>query len=134
MLYIIRGGALVKIGYTADNVKRRLTQLQIGSPMPLRLVTVMEGERADEVALHDRCARWRSHGEWFQAAPVLELLGLVKKRPKVRGRAWGPYKHGARWRLLRKDPERPAKPGYVLSTHATEAEAVEARDRFNRAL
>ncbi|MEU9438370.1 GIY-YIG nuclease family protein [Streptomyces sp. NPDC048252] len=59
---------LVKIGWT-DNPKRRLRNLQTGSPVPLRLLALFEGGNTVEAELHRRFADKRRHGEWFDLGP-----------------------------------------------------------------
>lgn len=58
------GSPLVKIGWT-DNPKRRLRNLQTGSPVPLQLLALFEGGSIVEAELHRRFADRRRHGEWF---------------------------------------------------------------------
>lgn len=60
-------GGPIKIGLARDP-KARLMDLQIGSPVRLRMVAIIPGGRADEQAFHTQFAAWRLHGEWFDAA------------------------------------------------------------------
>ncbi len=60
--------SLVKIGWT-DNPKRRLRDLQTGSPVLLQLLAVFEGGPIVEADLHRRFADKRRHGEWFDLGP-----------------------------------------------------------------
>lgn len=64
-VYCIRSGCFVKIGVT-DNVGRRLSQLQTGSPEPLYLVGYDIGTFEDERRLHDELEQFRVRGEWFR--------------------------------------------------------------------
>lgn len=72
---------LVKIG-TSAMVAQRLSQLQVGSPTPLRLIGYALGSLEEEYAIHDRHrARW-SHGEWFRMTDeetAAELGALVRR-------------------------------------------------------
>lgn len=62
MLYIIRGGSYVKIGYTAQDVKRRMNELQTGSPTRLRLIkTSSHATEAEAVEARDRFNRELAH-------------------------------------------------------------------------
>lgn len=62
---------LIKIGW-ARNIKKRLSQLQCGSPHPIRLVAVMRGAtRLDEGAMHRLYAKRRYRGEWFWLCPEM---------------------------------------------------------------
>jgi hypothetical protein len=58
---------LVKIGFTTGKPRSRLSQLQTGSPLPLRLWAYVAGTNELEKALHQAFAPLRSHGEWFFA-------------------------------------------------------------------
>lgn len=59
---------VVKIGCSTDP-KRRLRNLQSGSPAPLRLLATFEGGYVAEKELHRRFAGRRVHGEWFDLGP-----------------------------------------------------------------
>lgn len=72
---------LTKIGisWTPD---RRVMQLQVGSPTPLRFVGAALGTQADEYAIHDRLRdRW-SHGEWFRMTDEETDTALERLRAK----------------------------------------------------
>lgn len=55
----------VKLGYTGANVKRRLTQLAMGSSQALKLLWQTEGGQDLERRLHQRLIASRVRGEWF---------------------------------------------------------------------
>jgi hypothetical protein len=55
---------LVKIGWTSD-LEQRLYALRKGSPVELRLVKCIPGDRSLESALHRRFRAHRVRGEWF---------------------------------------------------------------------
>lgn len=59
----------IKIGFTADDPKRRLNQLQTGNASALKLLGFVRGTPADEKQLHVELAEWRLQGEWFQSHP-----------------------------------------------------------------
>tara|TARA_B100000212_G_scaffold305555_1_gene253632 strand:- start:516 stop:821 length:306 start_codon:yes stop_codon:yes gene_type:complete len=67
-LYIIQSDKTgdIKIGRSKDP-KRRLKQLQTGSPHKLKLLLVIEGKGKIEKSLHNRLQQYRSrrNGEWF---------------------------------------------------------------------
>lgn len=66
-LYIVRVGAYLKIGYTA-NIENRMRTY----PPDSILLATWPGTRAEEAALHRRFAHLRSHGrEWYPLAPVI---------------------------------------------------------------
>ena len=67
LLYIIGGASLYKIGIATD-ISDRLSSLQIGSPLPLRLLFLFEHPDAVEIEkyLHTELHEFHSHGEWFR--------------------------------------------------------------------
>ncbi len=61
----------VKIGFTRD-LHRRLTDLQIANPYPLRVVLELPGaDELYEFALHRHFAAACLRGEWFAFTPEL---------------------------------------------------------------
>lgn len=74
-VYFVRGADKVKVGIAVDP-ELRLANLRLECPVPLALVRVVAAPHARtlERALHRRWAEHRSHGEWFDAAPVLADL------------------------------------------------------------
>ena len=76
MIYFIQMGAdgPVKIGHSTAPA-RRLSSLQTGCPVQLRLLSVTDGDEAAERATHERFAGLRIRGEWF--SPGDDLLGYA---------------------------------------------------------
>lgn len=78
-VYFVRAVTLglIKIG-VADDARARLRTLANQSPDRLAVLGVMICDRggATEPDLHQRFARWRVHGEWFDPAP--ELLDFIE--------------------------------------------------------
>lgn len=66
MIYFIRSGRHVKIGYTKHSMKRRLEDLQIGNPVKLEALAMIEGDRRAELDVHDLFNDIRVQGEWFK--------------------------------------------------------------------
>lgn len=94
MIYFVQSikGGPVKIGW-ANNVERRLQELQTGSPVPLQLLGTMRGKASAEFELHRQFNEERSHGEWFVLSPRLEAFLIendVFASKKV-NRATDPY-------------------------------------------
>jgi hypothetical protein len=58
------GTNLVKVGRSV-NPARRLGQLQLLSPVPLRVVGLIHGGSEVETIVHAGILSLRSHGEWF---------------------------------------------------------------------
>jgi hypothetical protein len=72
-VYFIVGAGLVKVGYARD-VLSRFDQLQIASPVRLRLWHVVEGGNSLERELHERFAPDREHGEWFRISDDIHFF------------------------------------------------------------
>lgn len=68
-VYFISDGALVKIGYTKNNPKKRLQQLSTGSSEKLYLLGYVYGSNELEKTLHR--IFHRVNLEWFSATPAL---------------------------------------------------------------
>lgn len=77
-VYVIQQGddGPLKIGVTTD-VRKRMRSLQTGSPHPLRLVAIFDGNKLDEQKAHDRFAPHALSGEWFK--PVPEILRFARE-------------------------------------------------------
>jgi hypothetical protein len=76
MIYFVQGyNGAIKIGW-ADNVDRRVAELQSASPVELKELGRMHGSNVKEKELHTRFARYRIRGEWFE--PAEELLEYIK--------------------------------------------------------
>src|SRR5215470_2881825 len=58
------GTTRIKLGFS-DDPERRLMDLQIGSPFPLRLIYKMPGDMRSERKLHRQFKAVRVFGEWF---------------------------------------------------------------------
>jgi DNA-binding XRE family transcriptional regulator len=80
-LYFIQAAKvdLIKIG-SSFNAVRRTEGFQVGSPVALRLIGVIEGAGTSERELHRRFAAAHAHGEWFHATP--ELLAYVAEHAR----------------------------------------------------
>lgn len=91
----IDGTGPIKIGYALDP-KTRLAQIQTMSPVFLRILAQIKGNRKNEIELHRRLAEFRSHGEWFDPVPEVyecmdndyskeeSVLSETKKQGRVR--------------------------------------------------
>ena len=74
MIYVLsaREIPIVKIGYTRSATSRRVYDLVTGGPWTLTIVALVDGEPADERALHKRFDSGRLRGEWFHVNAALE--------------------------------------------------------------
>lgn len=70
----IEGNGLIKIGFS-NNPLRRLKEIQRHSPIELRIVAMVNGNRELEAELHNRFSKYRKYGEWFE--PSQEILQFI---------------------------------------------------------
>ena len=61
------GEHIYKIGYSVYGGANRLSVLQIGNPVKLRLDFEVEGDRETEKLVHEYLSDYRVNGEWFRA-------------------------------------------------------------------
>jgi hypothetical protein len=75
-VYFIQAGidGPIKVGMSRDPARRLIT-LQGANPAELTLLAVVEGNRDDERAIHERFSDCRIRGEWFEPTP--ELLAFI---------------------------------------------------------
>ena len=71
LVYFLRCGDAMKIGYTTRDLTSRLAAFATGNPKPMTMIGAVPGRRSTERELHERCRPIRLRGEWFQAAPAL---------------------------------------------------------------
>lgn len=81
MIYFVKCGRAVKIGYTND-IKKRLSELQSANPVKLKLMAVTPGTQGLEKIFHEVLAPWKIHGEWFHTSnklksPLRKLIVLI---------------------------------------------------------
>lgn len=63
----------VKIGYTTiKGLKRRLENLQVGTPFDLKILGVVWGNRKIEKQLHEKFDKYHIRGEWFNYTPEFD--------------------------------------------------------------
>jgi len=74
IVYFIRSGDLIKIGYTSDLEERKST-LQTNNPTIIEVLKTIPGGRPEEQQLHEKFAKLNKTGEWFYAAQ--ELLDFI---------------------------------------------------------
>jgi hypothetical protein len=71
----------VKIGFTRNQPRTRLRELQTGSPFELCIIATERGTEQDERELHARFADCRLHGEWFELTEELrEYINAANMR------------------------------------------------------
>ena len=65
MIYLIKSGDYLKIGYS-QYPEKRIYELQIGNPEKLKILSYKKGGRWDEKSLHQLCKDYKYRGEWFR--------------------------------------------------------------------
>lgn len=71
----------IKIGFTADQVEKRLSSLQTAHPYKLQLLATLPGTREYEKSLHDRFSSYRLEGEWFNPHPdLLAFISVIQNK------------------------------------------------------
>ena len=65
MIYFIGHTDYIKIGYTND-IKSRLSKLQVSCPIKLKVLGLVEGDRDEEKKYHNMFKSISCSGEWFE--------------------------------------------------------------------
>ena len=81
-VYFISDGSYIKIG-VAENIQKRIKELQIGNPKKLFLVEYLEFNYKEqayfaEKHLHQMFAKERMSGEWFNVADDYDFLMFIR--------------------------------------------------------
>lgn len=78
-IYFVTEGKHIKIGYTTQDIEKRIKQLNTGSVQNISLLGWIYGDKAKEKELHIRFAqsRVRCNGEWFE--PTTNLLDFINE-------------------------------------------------------
>jgi hypothetical protein len=77
VVYFIRAGDAIKIGYTT-NLAARKRALETASAVPLELLSSIPGDRREEARLHREWWHLHIRGEWFHADE--ELLRYIREQ------------------------------------------------------
>lgn len=79
-IYFARSGNAVKIGISCAPTKR-LKSMATGNHGEMKLLGIIPGNRAREVAMHKKFKKYRIKGEWFHLVPeITKYVAGVKKR------------------------------------------------------
>lgn len=89
-VYFIRpmGMEFIKIGFSVNDVRKRIAALSTAWPLPLLLLLVLDGGMAFEQEMHRRFSHLRIRGEWFTAADDLYEF-IEAESDKQDGSYWG---------------------------------------------
>ena len=71
MVYFIRQGEFIKIGFT-ESPLNRLSQLQTANPTNLEVLLIIDGERDLEAKYHELFKDHAHRGEWFFDCPHIQ--------------------------------------------------------------
>lgn len=70
----------VKIGYTTNSVEFRLSALQTGSPVKLKILASVIAAPEYEKSLHRTFGEYRKSLEWFHAVPeLMEVIACLRE-------------------------------------------------------
>ena len=82
MVYLIvcQDEAICKIGFTRNDAKTRLRQLQTSTHYELQIHTVIEGDEQDEREIHNKFMHLHKRREWFNLTDeIVEYFAMVYK-------------------------------------------------------
>ena len=82
MIYFIQEGknGSLKIGYSRNNIKRRLSQFQVSSSRDLYLLCFIDGDIGMEKRIHNTFHSIKDRGEWFHPYPhLIEYIKYLKE-------------------------------------------------------
>jgi hypothetical protein len=79
MIYFIQAGESgpIKIGYTENDIKARVRNIQSSNPTEVKLLGVMQGNQKVEAGLHIQFCDYLIRGEWYQ--PPEQLLDYIAR-------------------------------------------------------
>ena len=95
-VYVIELGPFKKIGYTAGSVKARRNDLQVGAPIPLRIVAKYyhAQPRHLEAFLHSMLHEDRLLGEWFLCS-LGKINATYREAERLEG-SWAQWQAAAK--------------------------------------
>ncbi len=103
-IYFAQCGNQIKVGI-AINVRKRLSGLQVASPLPITLLGSIAGDRHVEKTLHEQLRGFHVRGEWFRDCQ--EVRDIIKRAteshdavPFVENHKAKPGKFGAVARVI----------------------------------
>lgn len=66
-VYLLQCNEYFKIGQTKDDVKKRLSSIQVGCPYDIHLISFFESvdPKYDELTIHTKLAGYKKRGEWY---------------------------------------------------------------------
>jgi hypothetical protein len=78
IIYAAGYGPYVKIGWTGDDLRNRISGIQVGTPELLTVYGTIPGTFRMERRLHVRFAQYRLRGEWFRNEGDVRAYGAKK--------------------------------------------------------
>lgn len=89
MVYFMKAGQRVKIGYTTG-LKKRVADLQTAIADRIIVLLTIPGDQTLERLLHEKFAKYRLQGEWFDAGPEITLF--INRERTIRQRKMANFK------------------------------------------
>lgn len=86
MVYFISNGKNIKIGYTSQDIEKRLHQLNTGSDSRLYLLGYVQGDKNVEKKLHQLFGefRIRNNAEWFMPSDdLIDYINNNSEKPNT---------------------------------------------------
>lgn len=74
MVYLLKSGPFLKIGYTHTILDKRLSQIRNASPYEVEVLAARPGTLDDEKTLHEGAEPWRHEfggRSWYNDCPAL---------------------------------------------------------------
>ena len=82
-IYFIKCNSFIKIGFST-NIKKRMRNLKVSNPYPLKCIAWFKGTKSDERDLHVMFEEFHVTGEWFKYnKPIKDYIKLERKRGKI---------------------------------------------------
>ena len=81
MIYFIKCGDFVKIGYS-KSVEKRLKSLQTANPNQLEIISSFDGNRKEEEHIHYRFRKFKVSGDWFILTDEIKEYAIKRKGKK----------------------------------------------------
>jgi hypothetical protein len=73
-IYFVTDGTYVKIGYTNQEIRKRLQQLSTGSSEKLYILGYVLGDKETEKSLHLQFYKDKQNLEWFNTDNIINWL------------------------------------------------------------
>lgn len=79
MIYLVKSGEYVKIGYT-QSPRNRIADIAVSAPCELEVLLIIDGDRKDERILHYYFRDIHHHREWYKF--TADIIKFVRSKIK----------------------------------------------------